>query len=293
MKALRFSEDLWALTYLAATSALLLVQWNLAQPYLPLIALSCLMAYGVGCILHNHAHLSMWRHKTLNTLTDYWIILLRGDGVYSWLPTHVLNHHRFANKPGDMTLTYRLTERNNLFNLIGYTAQGLAYYLVATLRYIASFRSQMPRRFIYLISQIALHVCFVGGALFLDMRKTLLFILIPQAFGLIAMVATGYFQHHHTDETSEFNFARNFTGKLNNLMHFNHGFHTVHHLDMGLHWSEWPAAHRALEPQMEPCLNQPNLPWYMVRTLILAPLNPLVASRDLRRERLTINDEPG
>jgi fatty acid desaturase len=286
MKALRFTEDLWALAYLAATSALLLLQWNLAQAHLPLILLSCLMAYAVGCILHNHAHLSMWRSKTLNIFTDYWIILLRGDGVYSWLPTHVLNHHRFANRPGDMTLTYRLTERNNLLNLLGYTLQGLAYYILATLRYIASFATKMPRRFLYLLSQIALYAGFLSGAFLLDPRKALLFIVIPQTFGLIAMVATGYFQHHHADEASEFNFARNFTGKLNNLMHFNHGFHTVHHLDMGLHWSEWPAAHQVLETKMESCLNEPNLPWFMFRTLFLAPFSMRFSSRNLRRERL-------
>jgi len=217
---MRFQEDRWSLVYMGAASALLVLQWCLPQVHLPLIVLACLMAYGMGCILHNHAHLPMWTHRGLNIATDCWIILLRGDGVHSWLPTHVQNHHRFANHPGDFTLTYRSSEHNHLGNVLAYTAIGLGHYVMATLRHIASFRAQRPRHFHYLLGQVALHASFVGGALLLDAPKALLFILLPQAFGLLAMVATGYFQHHHADECSEVNFARNFTGRLNNWMHF-------------------------------------------------------------------------
>lgn len=286
MSALRYKSDWIALTYLAAATGLFVLQWNLEEAHLPLVILSSAMAYGVGCILHNHAHLAMWKHKSLNVLTDYWLVLLRGDGAYSWLPTHVNNHHRFSNHPGDMTLTYRFSEHNNLWNLIRYTSLGGALYVGAVFGYIASFRVRRPRRFWYLLSQMLLHWSFLAGALIVDFEKAILFIAVPQLFGLIAMVSTGYFQHHHADELSPVNFARNFTGRLNNWMHFNHGFHTVHHIDMGLHWTEWPEAHWAMEHQIDPDLNEPNLPWYMIRTLILAPIFPNLGSRNFRAERM-------
>jgi len=37
---------------------------------------------------------------------------------------------------------------------------------------------------------------------------------------------------------------------------------------------------------MEPCLNEENLPWYIFRTLCLAPFMPRFGSRNLRQERL-------
>jgi len=285
MSALRFGADWMALAYLAAATGLFFLQWNLGGVHAPLVILSCAMAYGAGCILHNHAHLSMWKHKAMNVLTDYWLVLLRGDGAYSWLPTHVNNHHRFANHPGDMTLTYRFSEHNNLWNLVRYTALGGALYVGAVLGYIASFRLREPRRFWYLLSQIAVHTIFVVTAVLIDPEKALLFVGVPQLFGFIAMVSTGYFQHHHADEHSEINFARNFTGRLNNWMHFNHGYHTVHHIDQSLHWTEWPRAHRTIEHEMDPDLNEGNLPWYMVRTLLLAPIFTSLGSRNFRAER--------
>jgi len=227
----------------------------------------------------------MWHHKPLNVLTDYWLVLLRGDGAYSWLPTHVNNHHRYANHPGDMTLTHRFSEHNNLWNLIRYTALGAVLYVGAVFGYIASFRVRKPRRFWYLLSQLLLHWVFLAAALSIDPEKALVFIAVPQMFGFFAMVSTGYFQHHHADEHSEINFARNFTGRLNNWMHFNHGYHTVHHIDQSLHWTEWPPAHRAVEHEMDPDLNETNLPWYMVRTLLLAPIFPSLGSRNFRAER--------
>jgi fatty acid desaturase len=285
MSALRFRADWIALIYMACATGLFILQWNLNGVHVPLVILSCAMAYGTGCILHNHAHLSMWHNKPPNVLTDYWLVLLRGDGAYSWLPTHVNNHHRFSNHPGDMTQTYRFSEHNNLWNLIRYTAFGGALYVGAVFGYIASFRVRQPRRFWYLLSQMILHWVFLAAAFFIDSEKALVFIVIPQMFGLITMVSTGYFQHHHTDEHSPINFARNFTGRLNNWMHFNHGYHTVHHIDQSLHWTEWPRAHGAVEHEIDNDLNEDNLPWYMVRALLLTPIFPSLGSRNFRAER--------
>jgi fatty acid desaturase len=285
MSALRFRTDWIALIYLACATGLFFLQWSLAEVHVPLVVLSCAMAYGTGCILHNHAHLSMWNNKLLNVLTDYWLVLLRGDGAYSWQPTHVNNHHRFSNHPGDMTLTYRFSEHNNVWNLIRYTALGGVLYVGSVFGYVASFRVRQPRRFWYLLSQMLLHWVFLAAAVFIDLEKAFIFVGVPQFFGYIAMVSTGYFQHHHADEHSEFNFARNFTGRLNNWMHFNHGYHTVHHINQSLHWTEWPSAHRAVEHEMDSDLNDNNLPWYMVRTLLLAPFFPSLGSRNFRAER--------
>ena len=45
------------------------------------------------------------------------------------------------------------------------------------------------------------------------------------------------------------NFARNFTGSWFNFFTLNNGYHTIHHLKPGLHWSVLPAHHaRTVKP---------------------------------------------
>lgn len=258
-RLLRFAADGWALLYLGVASGLFLFHWHLVSVQLPLVLLACAMAYGCGCILHNHAHLPFWRSRTLNLLTACWIALLRGDGVWSWLPTHVGNHHRFANHRGDLTLTWRWGHGNHPLGLLAYSLTGCVLYVGCAMRYLI----RHPRVWV----QPLLYAAFLCGALLLDAQRAFWLIIVPQAFGIVAMIATGYMQHHHADEDSAWSHSRDFTGRLNNWLHFNHGFHSVHHHDRRLHWSEWPRAHELIAHRLDPRLIEPSLPRYLLRLL--------------------------
>ena len=43
------------------------------------------------------------------------LTIFYGYPTLMWVPTHNLNHHRFVNRPGDATITWRYTNRHNLF----------------------------------------------------------------------------------------------------------------------------------------------------------------------------------
>ncbi len=283
---LRFAADRWSLAYLLAASALYVVQRGMEAIHWPLVAGSCAMAYATGCILHDHAHLPMWRSRALNALTACWIVLLRGDGVWSWLPTHVGNHHHHANHRGDLTLTWRWSARNDLPGLVAYTATGCILYFGCALRHLARILRTHPRRALAALAQIGLYAAFVTAAVTADPAKALWLIAVPHGFGIVAMIATGYMQHHHADEDSRWSHSRDFTGRLNNLLHFNHGFHTVHHVDRRLHWSEWPRAHALVADRLDPRLDEPSLPGYLARTFIAAPFAPRWRTPDLSRRHL-------
>jgi fatty acid desaturase len=266
-----------------AATGLIAVQWSLEKPHFILVVIAMSMAYGLGCILHNHAHVPMWHNKTLNRLTDYWLIMLRGDGVYSWLPTHVKNHHHYANQPGDLTLTHRFGEANTFIEFMRYSV--FSGYLYA--REIALFIKQawqVKRKFfVHILLQIIVHVSFVGTLLYIDPVKCFWFVILPQAWGILLMVSTGYFQHHLADEKSPVNFSRNFVGKWTNLLHFNHGYHSVHHVDPRSHWTQWPVMHAEFSKKMDPRLNESNLFWYIFRIFVLAPLAPKFAAHNFRK----------
>lgn len=277
---LRFRADIVCLAYMALASGLLAWHATLDGISWWLVAVHAAMAYGCGCIQHVHAHTPMWRRRDLNTATSLWIALLRGDGPWSWVPTHVANHHRYANQPGDMTLTTRYGDGNHLYGWLAYTADGCVRYVVAGGRHLmAGLRG--PRRRWSPAIQVAGVAMLYAVALGWDPIRAAAMLAIPHGFALIAMVATGYPQHHHTDTGSAWSHSRDFTGRLNNWLHFNHGFHTVHHVEPSLHWTEWPIAHRLVADLLDPRLNEPCLPCYLVRTYLLAPLVPQWRSRPI------------
>ena len=271
---LRYKADRLTLVYMLITTLLLPLQWSLSSFSWPLFLLGCFMAVSVTVMSHNHNHVRMWRSRTLNVLTDYWLTLFYGFPAFAWIPTHNMNHHKFVNREGDQTLTYRFTHRNNLLTLITYPAVS-AYYQQSSIRNFL-FRQWAinRRRFMLCLSQYLVLALFVGTALWLDWRKALLFIVIPHQIGLFTVLVFNYLQHVGANPHSEVDHSRNIVGPWMNRLLFNNGFHTVHHDEPGLHWSELPEAHAKVAHRIHPSLNEPSFWWLVLRTYILAPVFP-------------------
>lgn len=263
---LRFRADLVSLAYLALAAAALAGHWLHGEVVWWLVPVHAAMAYGMGCIQHDHCHLPMWRTRWLNRITDLWLAVLRGDGPWSWMPTHVRNHHRFANRIGDLTLTWRYGRGSGAATWARYTIDAQLRYAGACL--VELVRCARRGRW-WCWAQCGAAAAVHGAALWSDPWLALWVLIVPQAFGIVAMVGTGFHQHQGTDPRSPWRQARDFTGRLNNWLHFNHGLHTVHHAEPGLHWSEWPAAHRAIADRLDPGLQHACLPWYLLRASLI------------------------
>jgi hypothetical protein len=98
----------------------------------------------------------------------------------------------------------------------------------------------------------------------LDWRRWFWFALLPQFYAKYCILSLNFLQHDGCDMSSRFNFARNFTGRLINYMCFNNGYHTIHHLYPGLHWSLLPKKHGELiAPFIAPRLEHQDILVYM------------------------------
>lgn len=283
---LKNRADLRSLAFMAVATALLVLNWTSASLNGWLLAGSLAMAVSVSVMAHNHNHVRMWRSKSLNALTDYWLTLFYGFPVFAWIPTHNQNHHRLNNRPGDYTATWRLTEGNHLLMLLSYpTVSG--YFQQRPIRdYLRKNWAENRKRFVYSISQIVVLLAFVVGALWIDWQKALLYVVLPQQFSTFTVMVFNYLQHVHADEESEWNHSRNFTSPLLNLFLFNNGFHSAHHWRAGTHWTKTPALHREIQHHIDPKLNEPSMAWYVLRTYFLAPIVPALRSRSMRLARL-------
>ena len=283
---LRHKSEIKSLVYMAVITGLLVAAWSLPffNPYL--FAAMMIMAVPVGVIAHNHNHVRFFDSKFLNVMTDYWITIFYGFPAFAWIPTHNKNHHRYNNREEDHTRTWRYSEKNNLATLLSYPAISSYFQQGAILEYLKLMWDRRPQRFWFYVSQYVIITLYVGGALWLNWQKALVYIIAPQQFALFSILAINYLQHIHSDEESEWDHSRNFTGSWLNAFLFNNGYHTVHHESPGTHWSELPEKHEEIADKVDDRLNVDNFWWFMFRSYILGPFSDKFATDSLRRERM-------
>ena len=282
---LRYKADIKTLIYMAITTGLLIAQWAVFgfNPVIYIIYL--FMSVSVSVITHNHNHVRIWKTDFMNMLQDWWLTVFYGFPVFAWIPTHNKNHHKMNNKIGDYTITYRFSEKNNLGTLLTYPTISGFYQQKAIKDYLKGLYNTKKKRFYLCIAQYAILVMWIGAALILDWKKALLFVVIPQQVSLFSVLIFNYVQHVHANEESEWNHSRNFTGLLN-FMLFNNGLHTAHHEIAGLHWSEVPAEHKKIEPNIDKALLERSFWWYIFRNYVLGLFNNKLKTDSMRLQRI-------
>lgn len=282
---LKNNADVKSLIYIFVTTALFIIQWQWIGVNSFIYTWYLFMSIAVSVMTHNHNHLPMWKSKTLNTFTDWWLTVFYGFPIFAWIPTHNKNHHRFNNREGDDSITYRVSERNNFLTLISYPTISGYYQQNAIFRYLKDLKANNKEKYWLCISQYVILFLWIAGALLLDWQKALLFVIIPQQVSLFSVLIFNYVQHVHANEESEWNHSRNFTGFLN-FMLFNNGYHTIHHHKAGLHWSKVPEAHAEIEHNINPILLERSFWWYIVRSYILSIFIPKFRTNSMRLERM-------
>jgi fatty acid desaturase len=287
---LRYAADRRTILWTLITPAVVAAQY-VRPDWIPYLCwVSCYFALACGVIAHNHNHCQTFTHRWLNTLFGYWISIFYGYPVFAWVPTHNMNHHKFTNREGDATITWRVTNRHNLWMAVGYFFMS-AYYQSGPIKaYIREARANKPRIFRQIISNyviwIGTHVAMaaLGVALYGPWNGLAVWFFsmgLPAFFALWTIMLFNYEQHVHADPDSKYNHSRNFSSRSLNFLLFNNGYHTVHHEQPGLHWSKAPEAHAAIAAQIDPSLIEDSVWWYWLRQYFVAPFLPNLGTKQL------------
>lgn len=281
---LKYKADIKTLVFLSLATAILFIQWSVGfNVFLYFAALY--LAVTVAVIAHNQNHVPMWKSDALNNITDYWITLFYGFPAFAWTPTHNKNHHKFNNRTGDYTITYRLSEGNHIFTLLSYPSVSSYFQQSPIMIHLRGLWKNKRKQFFLDICQYIALGIFIGVALYIDWRKALLYIVVPQQFALFTVMVFNYIQHVHADEESEFNHSRNFVSRFTNYMMFNNGYHTAHHHRASTHWSKLREAHEKLSPQIAPHLNEQLIWGYLFKAYIIAPFHSRYRTNSMRLAR--------
>jgi beta-carotene hydroxylase len=289
---LRHSSDwrtlLWAFVLFPAVGFAPYVQPRLIPWILPL---SLYFGFCAGVFTHNQNHCPMFKSRRANTFYAAYLSIFYGFPTFAWIPTHNQNHHKFVNKAGDATITWRYSKKNT--------------WLVASTYYFASYSWQGKVLSDYVEKAkatnkplhrqiIAQQVTVFGGQALLLALGVVLYgwkglLVWAFGFGISAFFATwamifiNYIQHVHCDPWSEYNHSRNFVSKLGNWLVFNNGYHTVHHESAGLHWSKLAEAHAKVAHLIHPELNQSSIFGYCLKAYLLGVFSERYRTKQIGR----------
>ena len=296
---LKRSADIRALIWLAAMPVVVIAQYVRPELLPYLCPLSFYLALAAGTIAHNHNHLPTFENKRLNTIMSSWVSVFYGYPTFAWVPTHNLNHHKFVNKPGDATITWRHSNSNNIFIAVTYFFVSAFHQAGPINEYKLKAKDRNPKLYSFIMTQMSIwilaNVFFLAFAVGFNgymhgkagaIHGVYLFVmvsLLPSLFGTWSMMWFNYMQHVHTDPWSKYNHSRNITGRVFNFLVFNNGLHTVHHANAGTHWADLRVEHEKIADKIDPRLNEVSFWWWVVRAYILSIFIPPFRTKQVGR----------
>ena len=257
-----------------------------------LIPLSLYAGFCAGVLSHNHNHCPTFKGRTMNGLYSAWLSVFYGYPTFAWIPTHNLNHHRFLNREGDATITWRYSRRNTWLVASTYFFVSAYWQNAVVDTFTQKARATRPGLYRQIVAQ-KVTVVLAHASLFalavgrLGWRAGATAYACgfgaSAAMGLWGMIFFNYIQHVHCDPWSAHNHSRNFVSPLANWLVFNSGLHTVHHEHPGAHWSELPALDARIANEIHPELRQPSVLRFCLRAYLLGAFSARFQTRQIGR----------
>ncbi len=290
---LRHSADwrtiLWAFVFFPAVGFAPYVEPRLIPWLLPI---SLYFGFCAGVFSHNHNHSPVFKSRRMNAFYSAWLSVFYGYPTFAWIPTHNQNHHKFVNKAGDATITWRYSKKNTWLIASTYYFVS-AYWQSGPLKeYIAKARASNPALYRQIVTQwvalagshaalLALGIALYGWKL--GFEVWFFGFAAPALFAAWSMIFINYIQHVHTDPWSEHNHSRNFCSALGNFLVFNNGYHAAHHESAGLHWSKLPEAHSKISHLIDPELNQASIFGFCIKAYLLGAFSEKYRTKQVGR----------
>ncbi|MBK7864386.1 MAG: fatty acid desaturase [Archangiaceae bacterium] len=229
---------------------------------------TALVAWFCAVIAHNVVHSPVFTRRWMNKALQVWVSLSYGFPISDYIPGHNLSHHRFTQMAEDVMRTTKVRFKWNLLNLVFFMAAVTPAILRGNARY-----KQLKGKGSNWARQLMLEAIIVWsvkiGLTLLDWKSALMFVWVPHLAANWGIVTINFLQHDGCDEHHPVNHSRNFTGGMMNWLCFNNGYHGIHHIEPGLHWSLTPAAHaERVHPTLHPALEQQNLLSYAFKAFV-------------------------
>ena len=269
---LRYKADRRTLGILTSYAVLFIAAWVLNPSGWLLgawVAVLCANSWLCAVVAHNTVHCPVFTKRWMNRVFQVWVSLSYGFPISEYIPGHNLSHHRYTQLREDVMRTSKVRFRWNLLNLLFFFPAVTPAILRGNARFkkLRGATATAWRRQFLAESVVVWGV--KVGLLLLDWRRALLLMVVPHLFANFGIVTINLLWHDGCDAGHPVNHSRNFVSPLLNFLGVNNGYHGMHHMEPGLHWSLLPQAHaERVRPGLHPALEQPSLLAYLFRSYV-------------------------
>ncbi len=179
-------------------------------------------------------------YRWLHTYITWFVCPFFGHAPEGYFSHHIGMHHIENNMPDDTSSTMGY-QRDSLRHFLAYFLKFISVGVKNTILYLYyRKRKKMYMRFTageYLYMIFCIAMCFV------NLKATLVIFIVPLVFARLVMMLGNWTQHAFIDAANPDNLYTNSINCINtkyNEMCWNDGYHIIHHLRPGMHYTEMP-----------------------------------------------------
>lgn len=215
--------------------------WLLAVPYFYIAQFYFKGRFGL--MFHCICHRKMFKkeHQWLHSYITWIIGPLFGHSPESYFSHHMGMHHVENNLPDDGSSTMYY-QRDSLRGFLAY----FFHFLFLGFRDTVSYLYNRKRKKLYMrltAGEVGFYI-FCILMCFVNLKATLVVFVVPLLFARLVMMLGNWTQHAFVDSRTPDNL---FTSAINcintpyNKVCWNDGYHIIHHLRPGMHYTDLPA----------------------------------------------------
>lgn len=277
---LRNTADLRSIGFVLSYFVLVGAAYTLDLPWYGWVGFCvvlCFLSFFCAVITHNTVHCPVFKNRKLNSLFQAALTVTYGHPVSMYVPGHNLSHHKYMQQARDRMRTDKMRFRWNLLNQLFFMFVIGPAIFRDNGRFAKAMKTKNPKWYRQFVFETVVYVAFLVSLALLDPVKAwgflplkfLVFVMIPHQYAAWGIMGINFVQHDGADGDHPYNHSRNFTGKLVNWFTFNNGFHGIHHMHPGLHWSLARDAHeKELAPHIHPNLDRVGLLPYLIEAYV-------------------------
>lgn len=226
------------------------VWWLAVIPYFYISQLYFKGSFGLmlHCLCHRKCYKKPYRF--LFTYMVWFVCPFFGHTPESYFGHHIAMHHIENNMPDDTSSTMGY-QRDSIRGFLSYWIKFLFTGVAATFLYLVS----RKRKKIYIrfsagelsFYAICVLLCFI------NLKATLAIFIIPLLFARLVMMLGNWTQHAFIDPVNPENMYTSSINCINTVYNhkcWNDGYHVVHHLRPGAHYTEHPAIFMSQKEEM-------------------------------------------
>jgi fatty acid desaturase len=214
--------------------------WAVAIPYFYVSQLYFKGRFGLmfHCLCHRKCFKNpyRWIHSYIT-----WVVCpLFGHAPEGYFSHHVGMHH-IENNTEDDTSSTMAYQRDSLRDFLAYFFKFLFVGVKNTILYL--YYRKRKKLYMRLTLGEYVYLAFCVVMCFVNLKATLLVFVVPLLFARLVMMLGNWTQHSFIDSSNPDNLYTNSVNCINtkyNQICWNDGYHIIHHLRPGMHYTEMP-----------------------------------------------------